>query len=124
MLRDTLEGVVYSRHTVYYLFVEESSFLLLLAISHLTQHSNSLLCLMIQRNVKSKGLSGRLLSGQWKNCRLSWWKEAVPLEVFSFTTVLPECHREELCEAAVHFLMVSTYHAEPYVSPAPDFSVN
>ena len=51
VLRDTLEGVVYSRHTVYYLFVEESSFLLLLAISHLTQHSNSLLCLMIQRNV-------------------------------------------------------------------------
>ena len=90
MLRDTLEGVVYSRHTFYYLFVEESSFLLLLAINHLTQHSNSLLCLMIQRNGKSKGLRGSLLSDQWKHYCLSWWNQAVLLEVFPFTIVLPE----------------------------------
>lgn len=83
--------------------------------SHLTQHSNSLLCLMIQRNVKSKGLSGSLHSDQWKNC-LSWWKQAVPLEGSPFTIVLPDCHREELRAAAVHFLMVPAYHAEPSVS--------
>lgn len=124
MLRDTLEGVVYSRHTFYYLFVEESSFLLLLAINHLTQYSNSFLCLMIQRNGKSKGLSGSLLSDQWKHCCLSWWKQAVPLEVFPFTIVLPECHREELRAAALRFLMVPAYHAEPSVSQAPDFLAN
>lgn len=80
MLERYLEGVVY--------FVEESPY----PTQQFTSLSHD------SKKCKVKGLSGSLHSDQWKNCCLSWWKPAVPLEGFNFCCP-SDCHREAACSS-------------------------